>query len=349
MKGNPFSINFGILPTQYIDRNLIVEEIVDELTSQSGQSRCYMLTGMRGSGKTVTMTSVEKHIEEYDDWLVLRLNPVRNMLESLAAKLYDSGEFFASFINKSVNLSQFGIGLNLESKAPAADIEAALEMILKEFRKKRGKLLITIDEVSNTEYMREFASSFQIMIRQELPVYLLMAGLYENIHDLENEKNLSFLYRTPRYEMEPLNLTLVCDGYKRALKVSHDEAMEMAMTTKGYAFAYQVLGKYLWENKEHKLDETVLLKFDEALAHYVYRKIWSELSEKDKWYMSFIVQKESMPVSEILELTKQKKNEFSQYRARLGNKGLIDTANRGVVRYTLPRFDVFVKNMQLEG
>lgn len=50
-----------------------------------------------------------------------------------------------------------------------------------------------------------------------------------------------------------------------------------------------------------------------------------------------------MPVSELLEVTGQKKNEFSQYRERLKNKGLIDVSDRGVIKLTLPRFDVFVE------
>lgn len=64
--------------------------------------------------------------------------------------------------------------------------------------------------------------------------------------------------------------------------------------------------------------------------------------------MSFIIQKEQMPVSELLELTKQKKNEFSQYRVRLKEKGLINTDTHGLVSFKLPRFDVFVKNEMIK-
>ncbi len=65
--------------------------------------------------------------------------------------------------------------------------------------------------------------------------------------------------------------------------------------------------------------------------------------------MSFIVQKENMTTAEILEMTKQKKNEFSQYRERLRDKGLIDTSKRGIVSFKLPRFDVFVKNVDISN
>ncbi len=104
------------------------------------------------------------------------------------------------------------------------------------------------------------------------------------------------------------------------------------------------MGKYVWEEENHELSDSVLTKFHEALSHYVYKKMWSELSEKDKWFMSYIVKKEITPVSELLEITKQKKNEFSQYRERLRDKGLIDVSNRGLIKLKLPRFDVFVKD-----
>ena len=213
MGRNPFALNFGKVPSQYISRELIIDEIVQEMLDEDTQNNCFMLTGTRGSGKTVTMTEIEQKVLEADDWIVIRLNAERNMLESLVGKLYDSNEFLTKFVDANLNLSKFGIGLNISSKSPVADIESALEIMLKEIQRKKKRILVSVDEVSNTASMREFASSFQILIREEFPIFLLMAGLYENISDLKNEKNLTFLYRTPQYEMEPLNLTLIADRY----------------------------------------------------------------------------------------------------------------------------------------
>lgn len=345
-KNNPFSINFGKVPTQYISRDLLISEITDELTDEVAEENCFMLTGARGSGKTVTMTTIEKEMRQKEDWIVVQLNPSRDMLSSLVGKLYDSHEFIKLFVNKNLNLSKFGIGLNIETKSPVSDIESALEKILKEVQKKKKRVLVTVDEVSNTEYMREFASSFQILIRNEHPIFLIMAGLYENIRNLENEENLTFLYRTPKYDMEPLNLTLVAAKYRKIFGYDQETSMQMAKITKGYPFAYQVLGKYLWEDEDHDLSEEVLARFDEAMRAYTYDKIWSELSDTDKWYMTYIVKKDRMPVSELLESTGKKKNEFSQYRARLADKGLIDISIRGMVSCKLPRFDVFVDEVK---
>ncbi len=132
----------------------------------------------------------------------------------------------------------------------------------------------------------------------------------------------------------------------KTLGITYDEAYKMAVITKGYPFAYQALGIYVWDEPEHKINQNVLIKLDEALSHYVYEKIWKELSPKDQWNMSFIVRKDNMTTAEFLELSKQKKNEFSQYRTRLRDKGLIDVSTHGLISYTLPRFDVFVKNQQ---
>lgn len=129
-----------------------------------------------------------------------------------------------------------------------------------------------------------------------------MAGLYENITDLKNEQNLTFLYRTPQYEMEPLNPTIIADRYSKIFGIDREKAMDMAIITRGYSFAY---------------------------LHLV------SMSGKKK---------DVMPVSELLELTRQKKNEFSQYRERLRDKGLIDISERGLIKFVLPRFDKFVEN-----
>ena len=59
MEKNPFSISFGKKPYQYIERDLVIDEIIDEISSDIIQNQCFMLTGVRGSGKTVTMLKDE--------------------------------------------------------------------------------------------------------------------------------------------------------------------------------------------------------------------------------------------------------------------------------------------------
>ncbi len=74
-----------------------------------------------------------------------------------------------------------------------------------------------------------------------------MTGLYDNINDLRNEKNLTFLYRAPRMELLPLNLSNIADNYRKNLNIGDEEAERMAKLTRGYSFAFQVLGYFTWK------------------------------------------------------------------------------------------------------
>jgi hypothetical protein len=343
-KRNPFSLNFGMIPGKYIERTTVTDEVVESLTDEENPDHCFMLTGLRGSGKTVTLTKIEKIIETYDDWVVVDLNINTDLLNTLVAKLYDTDKFVKEFVISNLNLSKFGIGVNIETIAPASDIESSLQKILAAMKKKGKKVLACIDEVSNTSSMKKFATALQTMSRKDYPLFLIMDGLYENISDLQNDKNLTFLYRTPKKELGPLNITLIKATYRDTFGISDEQAMQMAIITKGYAFAYQALGRYVWDEPGHIVNETVLAKFDETIGEYVYDKIWSELTPTEKWYLSFLVDKNTMKVSELLEITKKKKNEFSQYRSSLAKKGVIDTGDRGVIKLKLPRFGEYIKN-----
>lgn len=143
--------------------------------------------------------------------------------------------------------------------------------------------------------------------------------------------------------MTPLNITMIRNDYEKTLNVSREVAEEMAFLTKGYPFAYQALGKYMWNTDSDYVSEEVITLFDEALSEKVYNKIWSELAPRDKWFLQFIVQKDQMQASELLEMTHKKHNEWSEPRKRLSEKGIIDVRTRGIIRVKLPRFQAFVE------
>jgi predicted transcriptional regulator len=113
--------------------------------------------------------------------------------------------------------------------------------------------------------------------------------------------------------------------------------------TKGYAFAYQAFGKYMWDSDDKTINGMVLAQVDEALSQKVYNKIWRELRPQDKWFLRFIVKKDSMSVDELLAVTSKKHSEWSNPRARLIEKGIINCPSRGRISISLPRFREFVE------
>lgn len=136
----------------------------------------------------------------------------------MLAKL-NSTKFVQRIIKSAkIDLSFFGFGVAIEGVPPLTDTETAIITILEKLKKQDKRLLITIDEVTNNDYMKVFAGSFQIFVRQDLPVFLLATGLYENIDKLQNEKNLTFLFRAPKIQLKPLNQQAVMNKYKNIFK-----------------------------------------------------------------------------------------------------------------------------------
>ena len=215
---NPFTLTFGKSPLELVERPLQTMEIVDTFTAETVNQQMFIITGVRGSGKTVMMTEIARRLREREDWAVIELNPATDLLQGMLAKLNSNKVCAAIIKSAKIDLSFFGFGVAIEGVPPLTDTETAIITILEKLKKQDKRLLITIDEVTNNDYMKVFAGSFQIFVRQDLPVFLLATGLYENIDELQNEKNLTFLFRAPKIQLKPLNQQAVMNKYKTFFK-----------------------------------------------------------------------------------------------------------------------------------
>ena len=340
---NPFSLSFGIEPAKFISRLTQTNDILSAFTSGASENRVYMITGVRGSGKTVMLSNLADSFRENRDWIVIELSPVRDMLTALASKLYSSKGMDSLFTEEKLNLSAFGIGIQMEHSIPISDIDTAIERMLEVVKRKHKKVLVLVDETIHNEYIRQFATSFQIFIRQKYPLYLLMTGLYENIYDLQNDKSLTFLYRAPKIYLEPLNVNAIANSYRETFSISLEEAVTMAKLTKGYPFAYQVLGYLKWNAGKSADISSVMADYDQHLEEYVYEKIWNDLSEKDRSIVELLARNGEMKVKDLRDALEMKSGAMSVYRDRLIRKGLVDASKYGYLSLILPRFAEIVE------
>ena len=337
---NPFTLTFGKSPLEPVERPVQTNEIVDAFTAESVNQQMFIITGVRGSGKTVMMTEIARRLREKENWVVIELNPSTDLLQAMLAKLNSNKVCAAIIKSAKIDLSFFGFGVAIEGVPAITDAETAIITILEKMKKSGKRLLVTIDEVTNNDFMKVFAGSFQIFVRQDLPVFLLATGLYENIDELQNEKNLTFLYRAPKIQLKPLNPLAIINKYKNIFGTDRDTAEKMAELTKGYPFAFQVLGYLTWNHSGHY--EVVIDEYEQYLSEFVYDKIWSELSQKDRIVARGIAETESGKIKEIREHLGMETNEFNPYRKRLIKKGIVSGETRGYVFFTLPLFERYV-------
>lgn len=339
MNNNPFMLTFGMKPENYISRIGQSHEIINSF--ETGTNNVFMITGVRGTGKTVMLSHISEYFSFKKDWMVVELITEADMLEQLASIIYDSSLLHKIIDGKTFSVSFKGISFSIKGEKPITNIVSFLDLLLSKLQKKNKKLLICVDEAVNNSFMKPFTQAIQLLLRKKYQICLLMTGLYQNIYELQNNKTLTFLYRAPKVFLEPLNLNAVSNSYKDIFKIDLEQAVALAKLTKGYAYAYQVLGHLIWEKGNCSLNEELLHKYDQYLQEYVYDKIWSELSAKDKKVL-FSFSKDTKTTEELLKETGMGKKELSVYRDRLIKRGILFSPEYGVLSIRLPRFVQFL-------
>ena len=83
------------------------------------------------------------------------------------------------------------------------------------------------------------------------------------------------------------------------------------------------------------------------LEDFVYEKIWSGLSKKDKQLAYGIAKSKTGKADDIKRLANFSDDEYSVYRNRLIKQGIANGDNYGFLKFSLPFFDFFAsrKNM----
>ena len=351
---NPFSNTFGIKPKQYVANDQMYE-VLNNFAYPEPTERAYMITGVRGSGKTVMLTDISERISESDGWSVVNILPGNDMLQSLASKLYSHPLFKGMFSNLKLDVSFFGIGVSAETDGDKFfNLESALERMLAEIKKQNRKILITVDEAEPGPGMERFCLAFQSFIRSEYPVYLIMTGLYNKISDIQKMDKCTFLIRTPKIVLAPLDESEIALSYKKVFSLSKEDAVRLARLTKGYAYAYQTLGRLYFNREKHRSFEELTEEYKRELIRYSYKTIWSELSPRDTEFIKGLVEINgdgSVKTEELKAKTGFSSAMVNEYKDRLREAGIINPAEkstRGRYWIILPMFADFVKDYHMD-
>lgn len=337
MKDNPFTLTFGKEPHLLISRGDMVNRIIETYGGENALAQSFLIEGIRGSGKTVLMTTVAKQLEE-DGWIVINLNPARNLLDDFARALSRTVKRFPDLIRQGFNVSAAGFGIGVNGEENHNDSISQIEDLLQLLKKKKKRVLITIDEVLHDDNMRTFASEFQIFLREDYPVFLVMTGLYENMNSIQNDPQLTFLLRSPKEQLSPLSIPSIVREYEVTFDIAEEEAKRLAHATKGYAFAFQALGALYWEYRRKLPFEKIILKLDGMLDEYVYKKIWEGLTGQERSFLLAMQDDEMSSAKDICAKSGIKESSIAKYRERLINRGLITAPEYGKVALALPRF-----------
>lgn len=190
-----------ILTSNIFNRKYIIDSICTQIQSEDPDEQIFKLTGICGADINTTLTSIKQVILKNKDWIVIELYSDSDMIMELVSELYYSISMITDYVDVNLNLSRFRIGKNVLKKSPIASISYALEVLIREIKKNGKRLLIIIDKAHMTKGMIDFIQEFQMLIREELPIFVVMAGSVKDVDILENTDGITFLLRATKYEM----------------------------------------------------------------------------------------------------------------------------------------------------
>lgn len=339
---NLFSTTFGIEPLNLIERLKDSERIINDFSSEYPPNYVYIITGLRGSGKTVLMSTIANKLKKDDQWIVVDPGPKNNILENVASEIYETAKLKKYFLKGEFSFSFHGLSFSIDGETPVSTANTLIKRMLEIIKNKGKRVLVTIDEADNGQEMKYFIQAYQSLIREGYPIFLLMTGLYGNISKLQNDKSLTFLYRAPKVMLGPLPIIAISDKYAEMLRVSNDEATELAKLTKGYAYAYQVLGFLLTDSNKKIADNKIISMFDQYLAEYVYDKVYFELSKKEQDIVKTFESDSMVANDTICKKLDMEPKYFGVYRDKLIKEGLLISPTYGYLEFALPRFSIFL-------
>jgi len=349
---NPFNPSFGKVPPVFLDRDKEIDNVVEGLKDNNSPWQTTMISGVRGVGKTAFLADVCRKLEEDKSWLVIDVPSNGKVMESLVQL---ASEKSASLLEKAgdslsgVSVSVLGLGVGYSNSKETINYQNELEKILKKLKDKKMRLLVAIDEVLANEEICSFASIYQIMIRKDYPISLIMTGLPKAISELQNNEALTFLLRSQRITLPFLNEVSVQYSYKNIFdqadrEIPLDVLKRMTSLTRGYSYAFQLLGYYVWDSEEKAVSnetiDSIMDKYKEGLFRNAYFKIFEELSKMDQNFLLAMAKSENEYVSmkEMVDELNKDNNYLATYRRRLMEAGIINSPSYGHVEFALPLF-----------
>ncbi|MDR0875836.1 MAG: AAA family ATPase [Clostridiales Family XIII bacterium] len=348
---SPFNPQFGRRPDQFVGRDLIVNDFVSSIGHPNDPNRTTILTGIRGSGKTAILSDIHALLEK-KGCLVVDVTANDGMLSTIMeeftrkAKTLFGGKAPA-IKNLSAGAMGFSFGIAVEDDKAQRGFRYAVSMALDTLKQKKIQTVFLIDEVHNkTPEMREFAVTYQHLIRENYGVSLLMAGLPRSVSDVLNDHVLTFLRRSHRVCLENVDTKAVAIAYENAFSetgrtFSAGNLKYAADATAGYPYLIQLVGFYLWKTGKTRFGKTdveqatVLSKID--LFRNVHDLLYRELSVKDREFiLAMAKDAEESSFGEIRSRLDVTRGYASKYRERLIEAGIVYSTSYGYLAFSPP-------------
>lgn len=351
---NPFRPTAGAEPPLLVGRAGLLDEFEYGLRIRSGAPGLLTIfTGARGVGKTVMLGEAEDAARRAG-WAVVSETATRGFLgrigEAMRPFLEELGSGPSARRITGLGLGGFSVHTELPPEQQAGWRQLG-EQLLKLLDAQGTGLAITLDEIhgADRDELAHLAASVQHFIRAGLPVALVFAGLPAAVSDLLDEGVATFLRRADRIDLHAAAIDEVEASYRTTFAatpnpIKPDLLRTAAEATGGYPFLIQLVGYHLWqvaESVDRPLTETDVEAAVAAARRRNTRMVigaaLASASPKDLEFLRAMAEDDGPArTADIGRRLGDARNTVGNYRARLIDAGLIESAGHGLVDFAIP-------------
>jgi hypothetical protein len=348
---NPFKPSFGSTPPVLVGRDRELEDFALGLEEGPGSpNRATIFTGARGVGKTIMLSEVSERASA-NGWIAADVTAAPGMLGELADLLTARAQELLPKRGRQVtSLTAGGFGLGLAPSDPEiTGWRQYMTSLISALNDRGTGVLFTVDEVhSGIDELRRLAATYQHFVREGLDVAIAMAGLPSAVSALLNDDVLTFLRRAHRATLQDVALDAVAAALLETITENGREIPPSALdraasATLGYPFLIQLVGFHIWrQHPESRLISSADVDAGiegarRRLGATVHEASLADLSPVDRAFLVAMSQ-DATPsrLGAIADRMGVDRNYASQYRARLIDAGIIETAGHGLVAFTVP-------------
>lgn len=352
---NPFEPTFGRTPPLLVGRDAAIADVAESVERVGGSALATLVTGARGSGKTVLLNAFED-VARSQGWIVFSEAATPGLIDRLITDrlipLLDELDGDGPYELRSLSGMGFGASWERGDRTDGQTrpgFRPLLETITDRLAEQGVGLMVSVDEVhrSAIDDLRELTTAVQHGFREERPLALVAAGLPSAVADLLNDDVLTFLRRAHRVELGPVSPDDVALGLARPLddagrKITTNALRRAVTATEGYPFMIQLVGDELYRSTPDVVidvgaADVAIPAAARRLGRLVHETALADLSVIDRSFLVAMAHDDSASrMGDIATRLGVDANYASQYRLRLLASGVIRSAGHGLVDFELP-------------
>ncbi|HRE44176.1 MAG TPA: ATP-binding protein [Terricaulis sp.] len=376
---NPYNPGAGVPPPELTGRDALIEQArVAIVRVKAGRpAKSAILLGLRGVGKTVLLNSFEAIADEEGcQTALIEIEPSLPLAQQLAPplqqilhrldrmkkagaelqKAFGALRSFASMFKATVADVDFSLATTPATGDLTIDLTELFIAIAEAAKKRDTAVVLLIDEI---QYLQKNDLSALIMAmhkmaQRQLPLLLFGGGLPQLAKLAGDAKS----YAERLFDYPPIGaldeagarLALTAPAEREGVKYNKDALDFIIEQTGRYPFFLQVWGAHCWEAAAKspitladakRASETAVAALDEG----IFKVRLARLTDRQKVYARAMANFGPEPVnsSDVARALKLSLSQAAPIRDELIKKGMTYSPERGLIGFTVPKFDEFMR------